>query len=54
MEEAEAVSSKMGIMVKGGQFKCYGSAQHIRSKFMTGFVIEVKISNLDQAGIEAA
>lgn len=25
MEEAEALSSKMGIMVKGGVFKCFGS-----------------------------
>jgi len=53
MEEAEAVSSKMGIMVKGGQFKCFGSSQHIRSKFMTGFVIEIKISNLEQEELEA-
>jgi len=33
MEEAEALSTKMGIMVKGGIFKCFGSAQHIRNKF---------------------
>lgn len=26
MEEAEALSTKMGIMVKGGIFKCYGSS----------------------------
>jgi ATP-binding cassette, subfamily A (ABC1), member 3 len=26
MEEAEALSTKMGIMVKGGVFKCFGSA----------------------------
>ena len=26
MEEAEAPSTKMGIMVKGGIFKCYGSS----------------------------
>ncbi len=25
MEEAEALSTKMGIMVKGGIFKCFGS-----------------------------
>ena len=42
MEEAEALSTKMGIMVKGGIFKCFGSSQHIRDKFGTGFVIEVK------------
>lgn len=26
MDEAEALSTKMGIMVKGGFFKCFGSA----------------------------
>ena len=42
MEEAEALSTKMGIMVKGGIFKCLGSSQHIKDKFGTGFVIEIK------------
>jgi len=42
MEEAEALSSKMGIMVKGGIFKCFGTSQHIKDKFGTGFVIEIK------------
>ena len=27
MEEAEALSTKMGIMVTGGVFKCFGSVQ---------------------------
>ena len=43
MEEAEALSTKMGIMVKGGIFKCFGSAQHIRNKFGQGYIIEIKI-----------
>jgi ATP-binding cassette subfamily A (ABC1) protein 3 len=43
MEEAEALSTKMGIMVKGGIFKCFGSAQHIRHKFGQGYIIEFKI-----------
>jgi len=42
MEEAEALSTKMGIMVKGGIFKCFGSSQHIKDKFGTGYIIEVK------------
>jgi ABC-type multidrug transport system ATPase subunit len=46
MEEAEALSTKMGIMVKGGEFKCFGSAQHIRNKFGTGYVMEIKIKTL--------
>lgn len=43
MEEAEALSTKMGIMVRGGIFRCYGSSQHIKSKYGTGFELEVKI-----------
>ena len=48
MEEAEALSTKMGIMVKGGIFKCFGSAQHIRNKFGTGYVIELKIRSVPE------
>lgn len=43
MEEAEALSTKMGIMVRGGIFRCYGSSQHIKSKFGTGYEVEIKI-----------
>jgi len=43
MEEAEALSTKMGIMVRGGIFKCYGSSQHIKNKFGTGYECEIKI-----------
>jgi ATP-binding cassette subfamily A (ABC1) protein 3 len=46
MEEAEALSTKMGIMVKGGVFKCFGSSQHIKNKFGTGYEIEVKVRKL--------
>lgn len=48
MEEVEALSTKMGIMVKGGVFKCFGSIQHIRHKFGTGYVIEIKIRTLHE------
>ncbi|CDW85159.1 abc transporter family protein [Stylonychia lemnae] len=50
MEEAEALSTKMGIMVKGGTFKCFGSSQHIKSKYGTGYEIEVKVKK--QSNIE--
>lgn len=43
MEEAEALSTKMGIMVRGGIFKCLGSSQHIKNKFGTGYECEIKI-----------
>ncbi len=42
MEEAEALSTKMGIMVRGGVFRCMGSTQHIKNKFGVGYEIEVK------------
>jgi ATP-binding cassette, subfamily A (ABC1), member 3 len=43
MEEAEALSTKMGIMVRGGIFKCFGSSQHIKNKYGTGYEVEIKI-----------
>jgi ATP-binding cassette subfamily A (ABC1) protein 3 len=52
MDEAEALSTKMGIMVKGGVFKCFGSAQHIKNKYGTGYVIEIKIKTLGEDELE--
>ena len=42
MEEAEALSTKMGIMV-AGEFKCFGSKQHIKNKFGDGYGVEINI-----------
>ena len=36
MEEAEALSTRLGIMVSGN-FKCIGTPQHIKSKYGKGF-----------------
>ena len=47
MEEAEALCTKMGIMVSG-LFKCFGSSQHIKNKYGTGYEIEVKIKTLKE------
>ena len=44
MDEAETLSTKMGIMVKGGILKCLGSAQHIKNKFGMGYIVEIKLS----------
>lgn len=33
-------------MVKGGIFRCFGSSQHIKSKYGTGYEIEVKVRKL--------
>jgi ABC-type multidrug transport system ATPase subunit len=30
MEEAEFLCTKMGIMIKGGMFKCFGTTQQIK------------------------
>ncbi len=53
MEEAEALSNKMGIMVKGGIFKCFGSAQHIKDKFGKAYEIEIKTRPIVDEEIEA-
>jgi ATP-binding cassette subfamily A (ABC1) protein 3 len=53
MEEAEALCTKMGIMVKG-EFKCFGPATHIKDKFGTGYEIEFKIRTLTEAETKAA
>jgi ATP-binding cassette subfamily A (ABC1) protein 3 len=47
MEEAEALCSKMGIMV-AGEFKCFGSSQYIKDKYGTGYEIEIKIRSLNE------
>ena len=43
MEEAEALCSKIGIMVNG-RFATMGSVQQIKSKYGRGYEIEFKIS----------
>merc|ERR1712151_1465377 len=43
MEEAEALSTKMGIMVRGGIMRCMGSTQHVKNKYGVGYEIEIKI-----------
>lgn len=43
MEEAEALSTKLGIMVRGGIFRCFGSSQHIKNKFGVGYEVEIKV-----------
>lgn len=43
MEEAEALSTKIAIMV-AGQLKCIGSIQHIKSKFGKGYEVEIKVN----------
>lgn len=43
MEEAEALSTKMGIMVRGGIFRCFGSSQFVKNKYGVGYEVEIKV-----------
>lgn len=52
MEEAEALCPKMGIMVDG-RFQCFGSAEHIKSKYADGFDIQLRLTDLPDTEIEA-
>jgi hypothetical protein len=44
MEDAEALYTKMGIMVDG-EFKCFGA----KDKYQTGYEILFKIKTLSEA-----
>ena len=52
MEECEALCSRVGIMVSG-RLQCLGSIQHLKSRFGTGFVIELKFQLPKRSEIEA-
>jgi hypothetical protein len=47
MDEAEALSTKIGILAPQGILQCYGSAQHIKNRFGTGFIIDIKIKEIE-------
>ena len=47
MEEAEALCTKMGIMVSG-EFKCFGSAAHVKDKHGTGYELQIKVRELEE------
>ncbi len=51
MEECEALCSRLAIMVDG-QFKCFGSPQHLKSKYGSGFSLQLKVESIDM--VEAA
>ena len=46
MEESEALSSRLGIMVNG-QFKCLGSVQHLKNKYGKGYSLILKCKHSD-------
>ena len=41
MEEAEALGTKVGIMVDG-KFKCFGTVQHLKNKFGKGYEVSIR------------
>ncbi|XP_033629986.1 ATP-binding cassette sub-family A member 5-like isoform X1 [Asterias rubens] len=43
MEEADAVCSRVGIMVSG-KLVCLGTTQHLKSKYGGGYILEVKLN----------
>lgn len=44
MEECEALCTRIAIMV-AGEFKCLGSAQHLKNKFSKGFNLTIKMKH---------
>ena len=52
MEEVEALSTKMGIMV-AGNFRCFGSGQHLKSKYGNSFNVEYKLVIPDSESIKS-
>lgn len=46
MEEAEALCSRIGIMV-GGRLRCIGSNQHLKARFGGGYQLETRLRRAD-------
>ena len=44
MDEAELLSTKLGMMIQGGVFRCMGSPQHIKNKFCYGYEIQIQVN----------
>ncbi|KAK6641556.1 hypothetical protein RUM44_013268 [Polyplax serrata] len=47
MEEADALCSRVGIMVKG-ELRCIGSTQHLKNLYGAGYTLEMKLRGGDQ------
>ncbi|VDO08111.1 unnamed protein product [Haemonchus placei] len=48
MDECEALCTELAIMVYG-RFKCYGSCQHIKSRYGAGFTLLVRLRRREDA-----
>ncbi|XP_023723147.1 ATP-binding cassette sub-family A member 5 isoform X3 [Cryptotermes secundus] len=47
MEEADALCSRVGIMVKG-ELRCVGSTQHLKNLYGAGYTLEMKLRGGDR------
>jgi len=53
MEEADALCARIGIMVNG-RMRCIGSAQHLKSKYGSGYQMELMVDTVvGEQGFEA-
>lgn len=48
MEECEALCTRIAIMTNG-EFRCLGSAQHLKNKFSKGFNLTIKMKRDDES-----
>lgn len=53
MEEAEVLCSKIGIMV-GGRLQCFGSNQHLKARFGSGYQLEGRLKGPSPAEVDQA
>eukprot|EP01084_Bolivina_argentea_P118609 210407_1 len=47
MEECEALCHRLGIMVNG-QLRCLGTPQHLKSKFGSGYQLDLTLEHDDE------
>ncbi|CAB3398654.1 unnamed protein product [Caenorhabditis bovis] len=48
MDECEALCTELAIMVYGN-FRCYGSCQHIKSRYGSGYTLLIRLRNADDS-----
>ncbi|XP_037043268.1 ATP-binding cassette sub-family A member 9-like [Bradysia coprophila] len=53
MEEADALCSRVGIMVKG-ELRCLGSTQHLKNLYGAGYTLEVKLKHIEYLQTETS
>eukprot|EP00808_Paulinella_micropora_P015761 g60953.t1 len=51
MEEAEALCTRLGIMV-GGRLRCLGSPQHLKSRYGAGYQIDINVLEGRQESVD--